>query len=135
MTPVRSPNPSNANNERNVNPSGALNNNNANNTNGDSADREYARIEKGITESKALTQGIGFLTVRRKQAVRTVGWNALPGDWHDGGYLGHPPISNSGRIPGNTDANKTVWTNSEKQSRWTNCARRPKSAEEVYRIK
>ena len=45
MTPVRSLNPSNANNERNVNPSGALNNNNANNTNGVSADREYARIE------------------------------------------------------------------------------------------
>lgn len=45
MTPVRSPNPSNANNERNVNPSGELNNNNANNTNGVSADREYARIE------------------------------------------------------------------------------------------
>lgn len=45
MTPVRSPNPSNANNERLVNPSGALNNNNANNTNGVSADREYARIE------------------------------------------------------------------------------------------
>lgn len=45
MTHVRSPNPSNANNERNVNPSGALNNNNANNTNGVSADREYARIE------------------------------------------------------------------------------------------
>ena len=31
---LRSPNPSNANNERNVNDSGALNNNNANNTNG-----------------------------------------------------------------------------------------------------
>ena len=45
MTPVRSPNPSNANNERNVNPSGARNNNNANNTNGVSADRENARIE------------------------------------------------------------------------------------------
>ena len=45
MTPVRSPNPSNANNARNVNPSGALNNNNANTTDGVSADREYARIE------------------------------------------------------------------------------------------
>ena len=31
---LRSPNPSNANNERNVNSSGALNNNNANNSNG-----------------------------------------------------------------------------------------------------
>ena len=45
MTPVRSPNPSHAHNERNVHPSGALNNNSANNTNGVSADREYARIE------------------------------------------------------------------------------------------
>lgn len=35
---LRSPNPSNANNERNVNTSGALNNNNANNGNGVAAD-------------------------------------------------------------------------------------------------
>ena len=35
---LRSPNPSNANNERNVNTSGALDNNNANNGNGAVAD-------------------------------------------------------------------------------------------------
>ena len=35
---LRSPNPSNANNARNVNTSGALNNNNANNANGVGAD-------------------------------------------------------------------------------------------------
>ena len=35
---LRSPNPSNANNERNVYTSGALNNNNANNGNGVAAD-------------------------------------------------------------------------------------------------
>ena len=43
---VRSPNPSNANNERNVNTSGALNNNNANNSNGVPADRENVRSSK-----------------------------------------------------------------------------------------
>jgi len=36
---LRSPNPSNCNNERNVNTSGALNNNNARNTNGAVGDR------------------------------------------------------------------------------------------------
>lgn len=41
----RSPNPSNANNERMVNTSGALNNNNANNSNGVPAGRECASIE------------------------------------------------------------------------------------------
>ena len=40
--PLRSPNPSNANNVRNVNTDGSLNNNNANNTNGVVADRESA---------------------------------------------------------------------------------------------
>ena len=35
---LRAPNPTNANNERNVNTSGALNNNNANNGNGLAAD-------------------------------------------------------------------------------------------------
>lgn len=46
MRAVRSPNPSNANNVRNVNPSGTLNNNNANNTNGVVADRgSYGVIE------------------------------------------------------------------------------------------
>lgn len=50
---IRSPNPSNANNERNVNPSGALNNNNANNSNGVPADRENVRSSKpkGRTQS------------------------------------------------------------------------------------
>ena len=37
---LRSPNPSNANNVRNINPDGALNNNNANNGNGVALDRE-----------------------------------------------------------------------------------------------
>ena len=37
---LRSPNPSNANNVRNINPDGALNNNNANNGNGVAPDRE-----------------------------------------------------------------------------------------------
>lgn len=44
---VRSPNPSNGNNPRNVNTSGALNNNNnANNSNGVPADRENVRSSK-----------------------------------------------------------------------------------------
>ena len=42
---LRSPNPSNANNVRNVNPDGSLNNNNANNTNGVVADRGTASIQ------------------------------------------------------------------------------------------
>lgn len=41
----RSPNPSNVNNVRNVNTSGALNNNNARNTNGAVADRGNSEIE------------------------------------------------------------------------------------------
>ena len=45
MTPVRSPNPSYAYNERYVHPSGALNHNYANYSHGVSADRENARIE------------------------------------------------------------------------------------------
>ena len=48
---LRSPNPSNCNNVRNVNTSGALNNNNANNTNGSVADfyvmaRQVNKIER-----------------------------------------------------------------------------------------
>lgn len=38
MYELRTPNPSNGNNERNVNTSGALDNNNSNNTNGVAAD-------------------------------------------------------------------------------------------------
>lgn len=45
---LRTPNPTNANNVRNVNTSGALNNNNANNTNGSAAD--YRNYELGQNE-------------------------------------------------------------------------------------
>lgn len=50
---LRSPNPSNANNPRNVTTAGALNNNNANNSNGVPADRENVRSSKpkGRTQS------------------------------------------------------------------------------------
>lgn len=60
---VRSPNPSNANNERNVNTSGALNNNNANNSNGVPADRENVRSSK---------------PVGRTQSTHTGGWTSRP---------------------------------------------------------
>ena len=57
---MRSPNPGNANNVRNVNTDGSLNNNNAINGNGAVADcenREIKVIDKVINEIKALTQG------------------------------------------------------------------------------
>jgi hypothetical protein len=41
---MRTPNPSNANNERNVNTSGALNNNNANNGNAVALDYTVKRL-------------------------------------------------------------------------------------------
>lgn len=58
----RSPNPSNANNVRNVDTSGALNNNNANNTNGVVADREddASSSKAEMPESCALSQGDAF---------------------------------------------------------------------------
>lgn len=42
---MRSPNPFNANNVRNVNPDGSLNNNNANNGNGAAADCEKVSLK------------------------------------------------------------------------------------------
>jgi hypothetical protein len=42
---MRSPNPWNANNVRNVNPDGSLNNNNASNGNGAAADCENASLK------------------------------------------------------------------------------------------
>lgn len=55
---VRSPNPSNANNPRNVNPSGALNNNNANNSNGVPADRENVRSSKPEGRTQSTHTGV-----------------------------------------------------------------------------
>lgn len=46
------PNPSNANNPRNINTSGSLNNNNANNANGVVADREIASLSKNNLKAK-----------------------------------------------------------------------------------
>lgn len=52
---LRAPYPSNANNERNVNTSGALNNNNANNNNGVSADCMIITVRSSReTESSAF---------------------------------------------------------------------------------
>ena len=48
---LRTPLPSNANNERNVNTSGALNNNNANNNNGAAADyKKYMNYHSSMVE-------------------------------------------------------------------------------------
>lgn len=53
---LRVPNPSNANNVRNVNPSGELNNNNANNGLGACVDCELYQFQVGLlTESSVLT--------------------------------------------------------------------------------
>lgn len=46
---LRSPNAGNANNVRNVNPSGALNNNNATNSNGVAPDCEKGSYKVGIS--------------------------------------------------------------------------------------
>jgi len=54
---LRTPNPSNANNERNVNTSGALNNNNANNAYGAPADCIITARTSSESESSASMQG------------------------------------------------------------------------------
>ena len=65
---MRSPNPGNANNVRNVNTSGALNNNNAYNGNGaaaDCGDSELKVIGQRPTKSKRHTQGGAGLLLRK----------------------------------------------------------------------
>lgn len=52
---LRTPNPTNANNVRNVNTSGALNNNNANNTNGSAADYRKMNLVRTSNESESRT--------------------------------------------------------------------------------
>jgi hypothetical protein len=71
---LRSPNVGNANNVRNVNPSGALNNNNATNSNGVAQDcekRPHKVSQKA--EIRALTQGIIVLTYFRGESI-TLMW-------------------------------------------------------------
>ena len=79
MTPVRSPNPSNANNERNVNPDGSLNNNNANNTNGVSGDRENVRSSKQKCRKQSTHTGDRLPDRKAKMNRVAEGQNALPG--------------------------------------------------------
>lgn len=70
---MRSPNPGNANNVRNVNTDGSLNNNNAINGNGAVADcenRELKVIDKVINEIKALTQGEADLLLGKEELSR-----------------------------------------------------------------
>lgn len=74
---LRSPNPGNANNVRNVNPDGSLNNNNANNGNGAAPDCEkcpYAVVsapDPARNEPSALTQGAPDLTFVKITEVNT----------------------------------------------------------------
>lgn len=73
---LRSPNPSNANNVRNVNSDGSLNNNNAYNGNSAAADCETsehkvrAELPGTRPEIKALTQGVADLLRRRRNTGR-----------------------------------------------------------------
>lgn len=71
---MRSPNPSNANNARNVNTSGGLNNNNANNSNGVVPDcvTSIGQHRVGYTESRTFTQG-AFIPSRKREYTSDVG--------------------------------------------------------------
>lgn len=62
---LRSPNPNNANNERNVNTSGAVNNNNANNSNGVVPDCGESEIQVGASPKQS--------TPRRERLSRLEG--------------------------------------------------------------
>ena len=69
---LRTPNPSNANNERNINTSGTLNNNNANNGNGASPDYISARMSKSVVKR-------GHLCKERFSQPRGEIWRACDG--------------------------------------------------------
>ena len=65
---LRSPNPGNANNERNVNTSGAIDNNNAINGNGVAPDCEKSPFSSSRkTKAAQLTQGATVLPPQRRE--------------------------------------------------------------------
>ena len=75
---LRSPNPSNANNVRNVNTSGALDNNNANNSNGVAADYVNWQflVAERQTQSLHTRRFIPILT--RRIRAKDVGGKTIP---------------------------------------------------------